>query len=412
MNNSRNTLAQIIVIAVIILSLGFWSYIPFILYAPLLEMWAITLILGGLFFFLRKKSDVVMNYKKIIVLLIGLRLFSCLMSFFFHSQSMYLSLIAERGALLWLFYIFLHKSKLSPIVIIKIITIIGIVWGLLTIVQQCTYPTFAFASRLEDNGDIRYRAGVYRFLVRGLQYAILAGLFYLTLYFTEKKKKKYIFIFLFFIVAIYFHSARQFIAGYLIASLSLIFFLKGKAKWIAFVISGIFVIILAFNFESLFSGYIEQSEDDLNEDNIRIFAAYFFGMEYFPHWLCNLFGNGIPSPKSAYGKEMTEYIQEVLLFHRLDVGIIGSYNQYGLIYCFVIIYSFVKILFSKIYPSRGLFVKLYAIYTLLLLILSEYSIVNYAIPFFCIFFYLVDCFTESSDKPKLGKSIELQKHPE
>lgn len=393
MNKSRDKLVQIVVLSIIILSFGFWSYIPLASFQPLFEFGAIVLILLGLFVFSGRKSNIVMNYKKIILTIIGLRLFSTLMSFFFHDQAIHLSIIAERASLFWLFYFFLHKSKISPTTLLKLVAIVAVIWALLTIIQQLSYPIYAFASRLDENEGIKFRAGVYRFLVRGLHYGVLIGLFYLTLFFTERRKKKYILIFLFFLIAIYFHSARQFIAGYLAASLALVFFLKGKIKWIAIAVAGIFMIVLAFNFEAIFAGYIEQSENDMNEDNIRIFAAYFFGVEYFPHWLCNIFGNGITAPRTAYGKEMVDYIQGILLFHRVDVGIIGSYNQYGIIYCFVILYSFLKVLFSKMRANAGLFVKLYAIYSLLLIILSEYSISNYVVPFFCIYFYLVDCYT-------------------
>jgi len=395
MNYSKDLLSKEIVIGVIALSLSLWAFIPLAPYSHMLNVIALLLIVGGLLIYTLKKRKVIidMQFKDIIIAIILLRFISSIPCYLYHNQSIIYTLAIERTAIFWLFYFFLHKSRINPSSLMKIVIIVAVIWAGITILQQLSYPVYAFATREGSSGEeVPYRAGVYRFLVRGLHYGVLAGLMFLT-YFFITRKYKYLYGYLFFLAGIYFHSARQFIAGYLLASIPVIFFLKGRNRMIAIIISFFVAFLFITNFETLFAGYIEQTKDDFNEHNIRLVSYYFYGLEYFPHWLCNLFGNGMAYSGSQYGYEFFDYLNEDLGLFRTDVGIIGTYNQYGLIYCLLVVYSFVKIFFMKI-PLNRTYLKLFSIYILALIVLSEYSYNNYVIPFFCIYYYFIDCYVD------------------
>lgn len=392
MNYSKDLLSKGIVVGVIVLSLSLWAFIPLASYSHAFNIIALLLIIGGLLIYTQKKRKVIidMQFKNIIIAIIVLRFTSSIPCYIYHNQSIIYTLVIERIAFFWLFYFFLHKSRINPSSLIRIVVVVAAIWAGITILQQFSYPFYAFATREGSSGEVPYRAGIYRFLVRGLHYAVLAGLMFLT-YFFITRKYKYLYSYLFFLVGIYFHSARQFIAGYLLASLPLIFFLKGRNRIIAIIISFFIAVLFIVNFDTLFAGYIEQTKEDLNEDNIRLVSYYFYGYEYFPHWLCNLLGNGMAYSGSQYGYEFFDHLNEDLGLFRTDVGIVGTYNQYGLIYCLLVVYSFVKIFFMKI-PLNRIYLKLFSIYILALIVLSEYSYNNYVIPFFCIYFYFIDCY--------------------
>lgn len=389
---SDSILVRVTLVLICIFSLGIWSFVPLSNYFHSFTIVAILISVLGVLLYSSARVKLEMKFKNIIIIIIFLRLFSAVPAYLYHGQAIYETLAVERTVLLWVLYFFLHKSKINPKDALRILIYIGVIWAGLTIIQQMTYPLYyAFATR-EDKytGEIPYRAGVYRFLIYGLQYGVLAGLVYLTRAYI-KRNISYIVPCVFFIIGIYFHSARQFLAGYVVSSLSIVFFINRQSRLRTIAITSIVLVSFFALFDVLFSQYILQSKEDINEDNIRLIALSFFGLEYFPSWLCNIFGNGMPYSKSPYGEEYFNYITDVLRLFREDVGIVGSYNQYGLVYAIVILYSFIKILFLKM-SSEVIYLKLFAIFSLSLIVLTEYSYSSYVIPFFCIYFYLIDCY--------------------
>ncbi len=378
------------IVLIIVLSLGLFSFTVMSPFLNFLYLIALLFVLLGLAIHRTENVNYrYLKFKNIILGFIFLRVLSVIPASLYHEQNIIDTLIVERTVFLWLFYFLLHKLKINPRVVLKIIISVGVIWSIMTIIQQFTYPLYLFASR-EDNetGDVSYRAGVYRYLIKGLQYGVLAGFYYLVHFFHSRRIKDFLLYSLFFI-GIFFHSARQFIASFFFSSALLLVYLKGNIKKIAifsFVLIGIAFFMV---FDSLFAGYVTQSQEDLNDENIRLLGLNFFGIEYFPHWLGNILGNGKPYSGSSYGKEYFDYIIDSLSLYREDVGIIGTYNQYGILYSLLVVFALVKILLIKV-AQQHLFVKLFSIFSLILLALSEYSYDPSVIPFFCLLFYLID----------------------
>lgn len=386
------------IILIVLMSIGFFSFVPVGGLQNVFNFAVLFLIFLGILLYRRERyHDVRLNFKYIVIGFMVFRFLSAIPAYLFHGQEMLYTLAVERTALFWLFYFLLHRIKVGPTVILKIVIFVGLAWAVLTIIQQLTYPFYLFASREDkETGGISYRAGVYRYMIRGLQYGVLSGFFYL-IYFLNVRRLKIFLIYSLFFLGIFFHSARQFIASFMLSSVLLTLYLRGNVKKIAifsFVLIGITFFLF---FDALFAGYIRQSQEDLNDENIRLLAFNFFSYEYFPHWLCNILGNGKPYTGSAYGKEYFDYIIGSLSLYREDVGIFGTYNQYGLLYALVVILGFIKVLLIKV-RQQHLFVKLFAVYALTLLPLSEYSYNSGIIPFFCLFFYLIDHYDLSQKK--------------
>ena len=125
-------------------------------------------------------------------------------------------------------------------------------------------------------------------------------------------------------------------------------------------------------------------------DDVRILASYFYLNQYWPpNFLARILGNGMSHSASDFGKQI-QNIQDTFGFHSVDVGLIGAYNTFGLVYVINIIHLNIKGLLSKYYSIPTKWIRFVFVNSLALLFISEYYWIYSAIPFFCITFYLVD----------------------
>jgi hypothetical protein len=139
----------------------------------------------------------------------------------------------------------------------------------------------------------------------------------------------------------------------------------------------------------LFGELINMTVDQMNDAYIRVLEFKFYMFEFWPHWITYLLGNGKEHAYSSYGYTM-EGIHEVLKLYRVDIGIFGSFNTFGIFYVFNVIVIHLKGLQSKFYTIENKYLKLIFINSFLLIGLSDYFTNHSAIIFFCLVFYLVD----------------------
>src|SRR5690606_31568872 len=110
-----------------------------------------------------------------------------------------------------------------------------------------------------------------------------------------------------------------------------------------------------------FSELIEITNDQLdNDDYIRFLSADYYLNEYWPHWSTKLLGNGRAHGLSEYGEEMA--LLTDLGFHRSDVGIIGTYNEFGIFYIINIAMFYFFGLFAKIREKKDKYLKIFFLY--------------------------------------------------
>ncbi len=307
----------------------------------------------------------------------------------YHHQSMSLSLLVLRTNFYWLLYFVLHIFNIPKQKIINLMIFIGAVWIFLTIIQQFTYPHYYFYSR-DDNDKSIYRAGVYRFMVLGHQYGDFV-LFYFFYNFLLSRKILPLTFVLFGLLGFYFYGTRQFALSALVCMCISIFFVKGMLRiyLVTFLCVGAAVI---FKYkDQLFGQYMELTADQLKYggEDVRLLSANFFLTEYWPSRFARLIGNGAAYASSKYGKEMVN-INLYLHFYRVDVGIIGAYNQFGLLYALNILWVNIKGLTGKYFNHENSYMRLFFLNALLLVVFSEYYSNPAVIPFYCFILYLVD----------------------
>lgn len=372
------------VVFTILVSLNLWSFqlISENVYNVLEALVILIILVIVLQHHLILRRDLI--FKNSVFLFILIPIVSAFGAYIFHDQSFSLTLLISRLHLLWLFYFVLHYFNFSKEKIIKLIVIVGIVWAAITIIQQFTYPVYYFFSQAEN------RVGIYRFMVNGQQYGAFF-LFYFFYQYLIKKKTNYLLFVLIGLVSFYYYGTRQFAIAAMVCMLLAVFMVRGRAQLNAILVLLIVVPILYIYKDVLFTQYIELTTDQIKYgDDIRQLSAKFWLNEYWPnHWIAKITGNGSQHKLSSYGQEL-ELIRIYQGFYRSDVGIIGVYNEFGVLYVFNILLINFKGLRNKYLTYDNKYLKLIFFYSVILLLTSQYYTHPIGIPFYCLIFYLVE----------------------
>jgi hypothetical protein len=324
-----------------------------------------------------------------VVLLLLLPFLSAISASLFHDQSLYHSTLILRTNFVWLLYFALHIFNIPQQFVIKWMTIVGVVWAVLTIGQQFTYPYFFFYTRNDESGSEFIRAGMYRFMVNPHHFGLFLVVYYYNKFLLKWKMSSGIFV-LIGLLGYYYFATRQFAVAALICMVILSFAQPGQMKIYATLIITLAIAVLVLNRDSLFDDYIQLTNEQLGSgEDIRILSAKHFLFDYWPHWITALIGNGMEHMNSPYGEQML-FLNEVFSYYRSDVGIIGTLHMFGIFYVCNIIWINVKGLRQKYYNDKKSYLKVFFINTLMLLIISENHSHSSAIPFYCFVLYLVD----------------------
>ncbi|MDA3780763.1 MAG: hypothetical protein PF487_11175 [Bacteroidales bacterium] len=378
-----------IVFFILLISIRFWSFqgISDKIY-DIIDMFVILFMFFEVLKFspvLRKKN---LPFKINVNLFIFLPLLSTVGAYYYHDQSYYLSLLVLRSNFFWLFYYLLHIYGVPINKLIKMLLYIGVVWALINIIQQFTYPIYFFFARLID-GDIEYRAGVYRFMINRSHYGIFL-LLYSAFKFYSTRKGKYLFYITLSLVGIYFLGTRQVTFAAIICLFLLGFLHKGNIKVLTIAFTIIIASLFFYYRTQLFGQYIQMTSSQLDEDYIRILAGDFYLNRFWPDEIVSkIIGNGKENGLSEYGKKMW-YIYDNLHFYRNDVGIIGAFNMFGILYVINILWVNLKGLFFNVQNKKNNYLRLFFLNALLTMIMTEHYFVPSAIPFFCVIFYLLE----------------------
>ena len=116
-------------------------------------------------------------------------------------------------------------------------------------------------------------------------------------------------------------------------------FLMKKISFKSLLLIGVVSLLVYVNANTLFGEFIEMTEE-VDEDYVRFWAYEFYGLTYNKgSILAFLLGNGSPYPPSRYFREIDNIEQSFGLW-RADIGIVGMYSQYGIIYVGIILWLF------------------------------------------------------------------------
>jgi hypothetical protein len=133
--------------------------------------------------------------------------------------------------------------------------------------------------------------------------------------------------------------------------------IKGRFLKIGVLALASFAIFLIFR--EIFAELTKVSNSQVNDlaSGIRLKAARFFVTTFMPSEWAYIFGNGVSAEGSIYDQKMTLYAMRYG-FYLADIGIIGDYIKYGIIFVVAGLIMLFKSIRFKINPEYN-FLKYY-----------------------------------------------------
>lgn len=353
-NKGRNNNKwQIILLSLVIaISTKFYCYIN---YQGNNVMIPALLLIFIILFLAKNKNFNKAWYKNEVIALLVLPFVSAIPCLIYRGQAITTTLVATRTEALWLFYFILHQYKVPRNVIVKSLLIAGFIAVGINVLQEFSYPSFYLFDDLKAESNVEVRNGLYRFRLFVNNYYVFFCFFYFVCAYLACRAKKYIPLIVLFAIGVYFTLTRQIWVSIYITVFLFPFYSGSKLntkKIVYLLISIIALYIISNNLGAIFGEELLQKTTDAfnNEDEIRKQSMLFYGLQYWEDPINVFLGNGRPSiGNSDYGTA-TAYFQDTLGFWRSDIGIIGTFSYYGVVYILAVIMLYKKILknFKKV----------------------------------------------------------------
>lgn len=343
----RNIKTDYLLLFMIIASLNFYSFS----WVDLKIYQYIHLVIFAILIFCTffKKKDHSKNYYfhyKSILLMVALPLLSFYSCNVMNGQSYSQSLVVYRMHLGWLVYFYLWANKVSYERILKTVFIAGIIYMVITLGQQITFPFAPFGERtlgtnysqLFVGTGVERRMGFYRFAVTGLYYGILA--FFIVI---DNRQKSKAILFCLLALSIIASGNRQTMFSVFVA-VCFYYLFTNNVRYKNFIIifialSNLFVYLFA---DQIFGNLINVQRD---MDEGRMPSYVFYWNEICRSPLTFLFGNGLSNGASEYGQRI-DMLYNVRVTPS-DIGIIGTMYYWGAIYVITYLFFAIRCLFNQ-----------------------------------------------------------------
>ena len=270
-----------------------------------------------------------------------------------HQQSAGLTVWAQRGMYFYLFYFFLHTTRMRPEDIERLLIAIGIIYIVCFLLQYAAYPRILFGTRMnEDRGTIRI-------FLPGKGFVVLMYFYCLQMFF-KNHKAPYIVFCVFTLLVTLLQGTRSALGLLLVGTLlNLVISKQVQSKLAISFLLFLCVIPVFFIFQEIILNLILVSEEQSASEgeDVRVRAARFFLTEFYPSSLNYFTGNGEEHMASAYGMKVFFY-KATFGFFLSDIGLIGEYVKYGVLYVVSVIMIVVKVLRTRLDP-KYLYFKYY-----------------------------------------------------
>jgi hypothetical protein len=310
------------------------------------------------------------------------------MAYYSWDQGLVDTVKATFPYMLWMFYFYLLRKKVSINIIENIILTYGIFYVILYAIQFIYSDTVLFGYK-EQFWENR---GITRIIFPGGNIFYLAIFIAINRLISEKQNKLFWTLYtLIGIIIPILQVTRQFI----FATLLIYFIHFGRNLNIYKKIVFIFIFIGSFiyvtNLENpIVKGIREMNKETIQEGRqyIRILAGEYFLFDYSPNYVSRLLGNGVPYVgNTKYGNYVLN-LQERRFFYLSDVGIIAVYVMFGLLAILGYVLLWYKS-FSYRLPKQYLYPKYYLWFLLITSFTSDslYAVQSVIASVFAIYIY-------------------------
>jgi hypothetical protein len=320
-----------------------------------------------------------------IILLFFAVCLSMIGAFVFHYQQVRITLLAQRVIYLFLFYFLLLQLKPEPRFVIRLFIVISLIWSVLYIIQWIAFPTQLFGNQMfKDRNTIRI-------FLPGVTYAVISY-FVCLLKFLKTSHYKYLFPLLLLLLVFVLLGTRQLLGPTLLITILAVVQSKRIQSKVFITLLGIASIVpIYFIFQDIINAMIDITLQQGGKfaENIRFKAVMFYLYRFAPGKLSFLIGNGAYSGHSVYGIMMDNY-SKIFGYYLSDIGIIGEFILYGIIFVTAELIILFKIALIK-YSEEFHFIK-YVVYSMFFSIFvgAGAFVTAEGIVMICLILYLVD----------------------
>lgn len=290
------------------------------------------------------KSKIVFKYE--IMGLMIIPFISAIPCYIYRHQNISETFLATKYMIYWLFYFVLIKCNYNSKIVLKSIRNIAFLVAFIYILQQILYPNFYLFDDASNTMELEQRNGLYRFrLFWIIPYVYIAFYYYLEKYIKTKKIRSLLFT-LFLIIPIYLTLTRQIWFCILIP----VFFYPlissthfSAKKFFQILVSFTLLYIVYMNIDIIVGEQLmERTQDENSSDNIRLLSMSFYGLEYWEDWFNVLFGNGCNYGTNNEYAHFINKMETDFGLYRSDIGIVGTFNLYGIAYIIALLSLYVK----------------------------------------------------------------------
>ena len=321
-----------------------------------------------------------------------------------HDQSIASSFYSTKKNLLYIIFFAFIIRNVEEKDMLKLMCVLGVCWCVIEIVQQFSYPLVLFSSIGTETEEVTVRNGIYRYNVFGREFGLIM-LFYCFTQYLTKRKLIYLAGVVLGLIGVYLLATRQIMAVSALCLLYGMFSIK-KLKLTSFIGICLVGFIIYANRDTLFGDFVEMTSNDLSDDGyIRLIAYEHYGISYNDGNLLQiLLGNGDPNRVvgSRYSAEILSLEKNYGLY-RSDIGIVGMYSCYGLIYVISIIAFFVFCLKKR--KCIDVYLQMFIVYMIVTsVMLWHFGYTMSRIATMCCVFYILDrCISRNNVKERVSK---------
>jgi len=391
---------KVIIVAIILSSLKFFSFIfipEFII--KVAEWFGIGLILAFtiIYFIYNKEKPIKKHFTIPIILIFISVLISMFGSYIYQNQSFPLTAYAQRAIYFYLIYFLLHLMRIDSKFIIRLIVSFALIYIVIYFLQYILYPIQLTTTKMFiDRGTLRI-------FLSGAGYLVIAYFIWLYMAF-RNFRPIYVLILLVTMGIFVLMGTRQVLASMLLLTILFIFQSRVvKSKILIFTLIGLSLIPIYFLFQDIILAMFEVTyrQSQHIEGGIRFEAARFFLTDFFPSALAYFTGNGAAGP-SIYGLRLFRYSTE-LGYYLSDIGLIGEYVKYGMLYVIGVIIILFKVFKSSL-PEKIMFIKYNFLGIVLTLVTGGGAFASTSnVLIICLLLYLIDL--HKSDKNIFDNSV-------
>lgn len=380
----------------LLIGICFWSNLQLDIY-PWGTRWAYPLFAIYCFIIITNKSHTWKNYTWEFAGIIKWTILTIFLSFIPAYIDWGQSITQSIGmSLKWswvlLLYFILRKWNIDSAVIMKYIIILSIIWVILEIGQQFTYPNYWFAGRSgEEPESIAQRMGLYRFYIWGVDFVMMAYAYCIGESSNLKKglSQKMLIIGIILFIGLLCYCSRKHIYVSLFAIGYFALMTKNKYRNYIRMFIVLVVLFLVYNFYDSFTemNAEQAAAQGEGEDFIRFLALKYYLFDFSNSPLYFWLGTGIQANNSALA-DAINYSTEVLRFYKADIGIFGYYSTFGILGTSAMILYIWR--FIKNWRYIDLWLKLFFIMKLFLIVFDFWGMWNVGMMAYTIFLYILE----------------------